>query len=291
MKKTSGESTAGRGKGSGSRYNIRAVERAIKALDLLSGGKAWKLSDLSQELGISTSSGFRLMATLAAHNYVEKDQASGGYRLGLACIELARAFSGTHDIRRIAMPELVKLRDETKETVHLAVLDEMEVVYLDKQHGLHAIGLMSSRIGGRAPAHCTGLGKVLLAFQDPEVVRAHYQDQPLRVYTQRTIDSLEGLDGHLSQVRERGYALDLGEHENEVRCIAAPIFDSSGGVAAAISMSGPASRLGDLDDHEALIERTNQAAAWISRRLGYPMEGRSPSPAVGIAREQEDTAA
>ncbi len=255
--------------GPGRRYNIQAVDRAIKVLELLSQNEVMKLDALSRELGVSTSTTYRLLSTLQSHRYIEKDEPRGGYRLGLACLELARSFAGTSDIRRSALPDLDRLRDETRETVHLAVLDGMEVVYLDKRHGLHPIGLMSSRVGGRSPAHCTGLGKVLLAFEDPPDVDAHFRTRGLHRFTERTLTDVDDLLDHLEAVRERGYALDLGEHEPEVRCVAAPVFDGSGDVVAAISISGPASRLGELDDHRELIERTKRAAQAVSAKLGY----------------------
>lgn len=252
------------------RYNIQAVDRAIKLLELLSENEIMKLDGLSEKLEVSTSTTYRLLSTLQSHRYIQKDEQRGGYRLGLACLELARSFAGTSDIRRAALPDLDRLRDETKETVHLAVLDAMEVVYLDKRHGLHPIGLMSSRVGGRSPAYCTGLGKVLLAFEDPPDVDAHFRTGGLHRFTERTLTDVDDLLDHLEAVRDRGYALDLGEHEPEVRCVAAPVFDGSGDVVAAISISGPASRLGELDDHRELIERTRRAAEAVSAKLGYP---------------------
>ena len=150
-----------------SRYNIRAVDRAVRILSVLSDGRPRTLTELSEAIEINSSTTFRLLATLACSNYVERIEQSGAYRLGLACLELSRAYHESNDIRQSALPELEMLRDDTKETVHLAILDKMEVVYVEKLHGLHAIGLMSSRLGGRSPAYCTGVGKVLLAHTDP----------------------------------------------------------------------------------------------------------------------------
>lgn len=251
------------------RYNIRVLDRAIRILSVLSDGKPRTLTELSEEIAINSSTTFRLLATLAYHNYVERDEQSGEYRLGLACLELARAYHAGSYIRRAALPELERLRRDTRETVHLAVLDNMEVFYLEKLHGLHAVGLMISRVGGRAPAYCTGLGKVLLAYTDPELVRAHFEQTGLQRYTDATIRHVDDLMDHLDIVRQRGYALDQGEHEVEIRCVAAPIFDISGEVVAAISVSGTAGRMEPLETNQALIDRTRQAACTISERLGY----------------------
>ncbi len=253
----------------GRRYNIRVLDRAIRILSVLSDGKPRTLTELSEEIALNSSTTFRLLATLAYHNYVERDEQSGEYRLGLACLKLARAYHADNYIRRAALPELEKLRNDTTETVHLAVLDKMQVFYLEKLHGLHAVGLMSSRVGGYAPAYCTGLGKVLLAYTDPELVRAHFEQTGLHRYSDRTIQSVDELMKHLEQVRRQGYALDQGEHEVEIRCVAAPVFDISGEVVAAISVSGTAGRMEPLETNQALIDRTQQAARTISKSLGY----------------------
>ncbi len=252
-----------------SRYNIRVLSRAMRLLEVLADGKSRKLAELSEAIGISQSTTFRLLATLLSYGFVEKENRSGGYRLGLTCLELARAYYDSNDLRLTALPELEKLRDATGETVHLGILDDMQVVYLEKLHGLHAIGLMTSRVGGRSPAYCTGLGKVLLAWSDHDTVQAHFSKNGLVAYTAHTITDLSDLMQHLSRVRARGYALDHGEHEPEVRCVAAPIFDISGRVVAAISASGPAGRLDPLEKNRDLIDLTVETASSISRRLGY----------------------
>ncbi|MEW6566928.1 MAG: IclR family transcriptional regulator [Chloroflexota bacterium] len=250
-------------------YNIRVLERAVHLLRQLSDGRPRTLTQLSEELGMSSSTTFRLLATLSAHSLVERDRSDGKYRLGLAVLEMARSYFEGNDLRRIALPELERLRDRTGETVHLGILDEMQVVYLEKLHGHHAIGLMSSRVGGRSPAYCTGLGKVLLAHANPERVRRHFEAQGLKRYTPKTLRSVAELMRHLERVRAQGYALDDGEHEPEVRCVAAPVFDLNGEVVAAVSVSGPGPRMDPLESQLQLIEQTQRAARAISVRLGH----------------------
>jgi len=250
------------------RYNIRAVERALSLLSVLSDGKPRTLTELSAELGINSSTAFRMLATLAANNYVERDDRSA-YRLSIGCLELARAYQAGSELRRVALPELERLRDETKETVHLAVIDKMEVVYQEKLHGLHAIGIMSSQVGGRLPAYCTGLGKVLLAHTDLRSVRSYYEKNGLHQFSDATIQSVEAFVAHLQKIHDQGFALDRGEHEAEVRCIAAPIFGISGKVIAAISISGPASRMDPIESQFELIGKTVDSARVISMRLGH----------------------
>ncbi len=252
-----------------SRYNIRAVERALRVLSMLSDGRPRTLTDLSEAIEINNSTTYRLLSTLSFNNYVERDNKTNTYKLGIACLEMAGAYQESSDIRRLALPELEKLRDETKETVHLAVLDKMEVVYLEKLHGLHAIGIMSSQVGGRSPAYCTGLGKILLAYTDPEYVRTYYESAGLHRYSDSTIQNIDTLMDELALTRNRCYAFDSGEHEAEVHCIAAPIFSMKNTVIAAISVSGPASRMKPVEAQTELINKTKEAARVISARLGY----------------------
>ncbi len=257
------------------RYNVRVLDRAIGILTTLSDGEPRTPGQLSEAIELSNSTTFRLLASLAYHNLVQRNEESGRYSLGLACLYLARAYLLSSDLRREALPELEKLRDETTETVHLAVMDQMEVVYLEKLEGLHAVGLMSSRVGGRSPAHSTGLGKVLLAYAPVELVQAHYDAKTLERYSDRTITRLDELLEHLSEVRRQGYALDLGEHETEIRCIAAPVHDLRGEVVAAISVSGTSHRMDSVMDNPDFIDKVLQTARAISARMGCREQDRT----------------
>lgn len=251
------------------RYNIRVVDRTLNLLKLLSDGNPRTLTEISREISISSSTVFRILSTLSSHNFIQKDEKNGEYKLGLAFLEMAGAFFKSVDVRQQALPELEKIRDLTSETIHLGILDQMEVVYLEKFHGLHAIGLMSSRIGGRAPAYCTGLGKVMLAYQDQENVRAYFEARGMKEFTVKTITDVDALIDHLVQIRDQGFSIDDGEHENGVRCVAAPIFDFTGNVVAAISLSGPSERLDPIAQNQKLIEWIREAGAEISKKMGY----------------------
>jgi IclR family acetate operon transcriptional repressor len=253
----------------GDQYNIRVLERAFRVLAVLSDGERRPLQVLSREVGLSTSTTFRLLSTLVRHRYVERDDQTNRYSLGLACLELARSSYLGNEVRRAALPELDKLRNETRETVHLAVLDEMEVVYIEKLEGLQPIGLMGSRVGGHSPAYCTGVGKALLAHLSPEVIKQRFGGRKLKPYTENTITSVEGLLAELTSIRGRGYALDHGEHEAGVCCVAAPVFDMRGDAIAALSVSGPAERLEPIERNRAMIQSATAAAQNISARMGY----------------------
>ncbi len=251
------------------RYNVRALDRAICILNVLADGKPRNLKELSAQIGLNPSTTFRLLSTLNYHNYVARRSPSGEYVLGGACLELARSYYGGNDLRRVALPVLEELRDSTTETVHLATLDRVEVVWLEKLPGLHAIGVMSSAVGGRAPAHCTAVGKAQLAYVDTSTLLRLYGDKTLTRISDNSICDREQLLEQLVQVRQRGFALDWGEYEPEVRCIAAPVFDPDGRAVAAISVSGPAARMEPLEGRSDLLGKTMDAAAVISARLGH----------------------
>ncbi len=251
------------------RYNIRVLDRAFRILELLSDGTPRSLQELSAAIDLSTSTTFRQLATLVEYRYVERDEPTNQYRLGLACLELARAYYDANDLRGVSLPEFERLRNETNETVHLAVLDQMEVVYIEKLQGLHPIGLMGSRVGGRAPAYCTGVGKVLLAHQSPGVVKQYFLKRKLQRFTDTTVITSAALISELASIRDQGYALDHGEHEYQVCCVAAPIFDMKGEVIAGISISGPADRMEPIENNKGIIEKATQTAKSISVKLGY----------------------
>ena len=212
-----------------------------------------------------------MLSTLCYHRYVQRSEMTSQYQLGLACLELAQGYASGDNLRSVALAELEALRDETKETVHLVVLDQMQVVYIEKIPGLHAIGLMSSGVGRQAPAYCTGVGKALLAYQKEDLVREFYQKHGMIRFTNTTAKDLESLIAQLEIIREQGFALDLGEHEDEVRCVAAPIFDRSGSAVAAVSISGPALRMDPIELNLELIQKVKETARLISTQLGYPV--------------------
>lgn len=262
--------------GSGNRYQIRAVERALELLEAFSIAEPeFSLTELSDRLGLNTSTVFRLLATLQGRGYVEHSSENGRYRLGPACLRVGSVYLAQADLRRRLTPLLVALRDECRETVHLATLDRdrMEAVYLEKLEGLLPIGLMGSRVGGRSPAYCTGLGKAMLAHEPPEVVEAFYQACGLRAYTPQTITTLEVLARELAEIRRRGYALDNTEHEPDVKCVAAPVWNHRREVAGAISVSGPAERIEQLIAEEGLIEKVKAVATEASELMGCSKAG------------------
>jgi len=248
-------------------YNIRVIERTIGVLNLLSKKMPQNLTQISSELEMNRSTVFRILKTLESYNFVALDKKSKEYRLGLRCLELAGDYYDKDDLRKIAIDDLTWLRDKTGESVHLGILDKMEVLYIEKLQGLHAIGLMASALGRRSPTYCTGLGKVLIAYEDHNEVRSYFSQCGMKRFTPSTIRSVDELIGQLKIIKKNGYALDLEEHEPEVYCVATPIKNSEGKVVAAISISGPKSRMGNIKGNQELVDIAICAAQRISKKL------------------------
>ena len=252
------------------KYKVRTVERAISILTVFldpGGNGELNLADISRRVGLSQSTSLRLLVSLKSYGLIEHNQSNGKYRLGVTCLTLGDAFLRNNNLRQRSYDFLINLRDQCGETVHLAFLEGEEVVYLDKLAGLHPIGLMSSRAGGRAPAYCTGLGKSILAYLPKAKQHEVFQKTNFVNYTKKTITDKNRLIGELEKVREQGYSIDDEEHEQGAGCIACPIFDHHG-VVAAISISGPAERVLNNQNRDSLIQLVMRTAQEISARLG-----------------------
>lgn len=247
---------------------VQSVERAFRLLELL--GKADNfiaISDLAGQSGLSLGTTHRLLETLIALQYVERDPTSRKYTLGLRVLQLRGAVIGHMNLSIQAMPVMKALMQRVNETVHLAVLNDGEIVYIDRIEGLHTQG-MYTRIGKRAPAHCTALGKIMLAYLPENEWRQIVTDHGLPAFTSHTITSADALAVELHKAREHGFVFDNEEVEIGIRCIAAPLRDYSGAVVAALSISGPIGRMRPNRDAE-LSEAACWASQLISTKLGY----------------------
>ena len=209
------------------------------------GGSGLTLEELSKSSGIPKSSLHRTLGALKHRGFASQNEDSGRYFLGNQMLRIAFGFHDHMDVRALVRPLLVRLRDEFNETVHMGVLDGTHVVYLDKVESSHPLK-MTSVIGGRNPAHCTGLGKALLAWAYPsdEAARLwHRASGPFTRRTRNSITSERRFVEEMAAVRSRGYALDLEESEYGVRCVGVPVFIGQPAPAAAISLATPAERL------------------------------------------------
>lgn len=248
---------------------VQAVDRALAILETLAReGSPMMLSAISAELKLNISTVHRLLNALAAHGLVEQEPYQGRYRLGIRAFEIGNRALYSLDIRSIARPALHQLVDDFNETANLAILDKYEVVYIDQVESSNIIKMLA-RPGTRAPAYCTGAGKVLLAYLSEKQLNIFFNEVPLYPYTATTIIDPVHLREELQQIRRQGFALDHGEREEGVRCVAAPVFNHENRVIAAVSVAGPANRMPPDMMAGKLATAVVQVALQIGRHLGY----------------------
>jgi IclR family transcriptional regulator, KDG regulon repressor len=246
---------------------LSSVAAAIKLLNAFSEDETeFGISDLAKRLGLAKSTVHRLATTLVADRLLEQDPLSGKYRLGIALFRLGALVRRRMDVSNEARPFLFDLRKKTNETVHLAILDGTEIMYVYYLESTQAIR-MRSDLGGRKPAYCTAEGQAILAFGPSDVVERAVK-RGLRARTPQTITDVNKLLKALQLVRQRGYAMDDEESEIGMRCIAAPIRNDSGEVVAAVGVAGPVSRL-TKKTLSSFAPHVVAAAASISVRLGH----------------------
>ncbi|MGP4069511.1 IclR family transcriptional regulator [Halobacillus sp. B29] len=254
--------------GERSAATVQSVDRALSILQLLQdNSEGMGVTEIAHRLGVAKSTVHRLLASLKQKGYVKQDEMLEKYRLGLKLLELGETVSENIDIRTTANPYLVKLAQETGETIHLGIREETEVIYVDKVERYAPIRMYSS-VGKRAPLYCTGIGKALLAFVSSKVQDHLMSILTLKEYTPYTITDKDVLKNHLEHIRKHGYSIDNEEHERGIRCAAAPIWNHRGEAIAAISVAGSTSRMTE-EKVESCTDSLLRTSLEISRRLGY----------------------
>jgi DNA-binding IclR family transcriptional regulator len=239
----------------------QSVERALLLLDELGTGPK-RLGALADTLGVHKSTALRILQTLERYGYVRRNGDAPDFALGLHLVELSGSLLESLELRQVASAPLKRLSKLTGETVHLAIRDRAEVVYVDKVESSHPVR-MYSRVGGHAPAYCTGVGKVLLAYTRPE----DWPKMELRRFTANTITTRAGLLAAAKEIVARGWGRDEQEHEESIRCVAAPVIGADGEIVAAVSVSVPTSRL-SAAQLEAEVPLLLETTSEITRGLG-----------------------
>jgi DNA-binding IclR family transcriptional regulator len=241
-----------------------SVERVAVTLEVLAGSpEGVGVTTVARVLGVHKATASRLLGTLALRGLVERDPTSRLYRLGARLVSIAGGAVHRLPIVSQARSELEQLTALTSETSNLAVLDRFHVVYVD-QVTPHESVVMASWVGRRSPAHASSSGKVLLAFGD-ERVRREVLSRPLEALTPRTVTDPSRLGALLVETRRRGWARSVGELEDGLVTIAAPVL-SEGRALAAVSVSGPTFRI-SARDHAQLTRHVVDAAAAIGHRV------------------------
>ncbi len=223
--------------------STRSLSRGLQIIDILAESRdGLPLTQIARKASLSKSSTHRLLQTLVQEDLVTQDGDSSHYRLSLKLLWLAIRLIDGLSLDQMVRPLLEDLAHATRETVHMALLDGNMAVYVEKIDSPNSIR-MYSRVGKRVPLHCTGLGKAILAYLPKERVHEIVAIEGLPRRTANTITEPKPLFEHLATIRSRGYALDEEEHEEGIRCIAAPLFDRQNQVVGALSITALAFRV------------------------------------------------
>lgn len=245
--------------------SIQSVGRAIQILQCFDNYEELGVTEISRIMNLHKSTAFGLISTLEAYQLLEKNKDTGKYRLGLELFRLGTKVNS--NLRKLALPYLEKLVGLYGETVNLVIIEDTSVIYLEKIESSHSMRICTM-VGGRLPVYCTAVGKSILANLPENEAEAILERMDYKRFTANTICSKEKLKEYLKVAKLKGYAEESEEFEIGLSCVAAPIFNHFGRAFAAISVSGPVSRMTDELRNRigaSLVEFTQE----ISRKIGY----------------------
>ncbi|UOQ59178.1 IclR family transcriptional regulator [Leucobacter rhizosphaerae] len=248
----------------------QSLEKAVDILEYIAAAPrpGVTLAECTGILGFSKATTQRMLLTLARRNLLHFDEELGVYSLGMLTAKLGSEYLSRLDTRKAALPVLRDLVTESGETAHLGVLSGTDVVYIELVDSPQPIRIFS-KVGDSIPAYATAIGKAILA-QLPSDVRQEHLPEVLSGRTSRTITTFEALHLDLAQTRERGYAIDNGENRDGIRGFAAPIYDFTGSVCAALSLAGPTARIDSEETEQRFGAMVGRAARRVSQVLGAP---------------------
>ncbi len=246
---------------------LHTIEKASQVLSLYDRDHTeWGVRQVAERLGLAKSSAHDLLTSLAEVGFLSKTD-EGRYQLGWRLVVLSETLLATTELRCEARPIMEEIAGQYQETIHLAILDDTKVVYIDKLEGKQAVRVDITSLGTRLYAHCSAVGKVLLAFRPVEDVRRIIALEGLPSFTPNTITSLEALEQELQKIRKQGYAYDQEEILSDLCCVGAPVRNYTGHVIAALSMSVPTYR---FQRSEAIFRKAIiSASRTIAEKLGY----------------------
>jgi len=255
-------------------YDITALQRGLRLLHLFSeaprGLTAKQVASLSL-LPVSTV--HRFLANLVTAGFLNRD-GEGTHSLGIACFSIGQAAVGQLDIRRLSLPYLRELNQQTRETIHLTVRHGLSAVYVEKLDSPEPLRI-HSRIGAAVPLYCTAVGKVMLAYMPEDEQQRILPDLNIQRQTPNSVGNLQELKTELYRVRKNGYACDLEENERHIRCVAAPIWDHTGSVQSSLSITAPTVRM-PVARLRQLAPMIQRAGLQVSAELGYQANVRIP---------------
>ena len=244
--------------------SIQVLERMFSLIDVLATKDSLSsLKDISEQTGLHPSTAHRILNDLVCGRYVDRPE-PGQYRLGMRLLELGNFVKGRLNVRDAALKPMRDLHQLTQQPVNLSVRQGDEIVYIERAYSERSGMQVVRAIGGRTPLHLTSVGKLFLAADDPNRVRAYATKTGLSGHTKNSITQLNALETELAKARQHGLARDNEELELGVRCMAAGIYDDQAKLIAGLSISAPADRL-----DEAWLPKLQATALQISETLGF----------------------
>lgn len=251
-----------------SNYIIQSVAHALDVVEQFCGeADELGVTELSKRLKLHKNNVFRLLATLESRGYIEQNRATENYRLGIRCLQLGQSYVAHMGLLRQARPIMADLVRQVRESVYVAVLRRNALVPVEVLEADRPVR-MTSPLGEPLPLHCTAAGKAFLAFEPDDDLKAFLPDG-LSKFTERTITERSALQQQLRSVASSGYAIDTGEHVEDLRAVAVPIRDYTRTVVGTLAVAGPAYRLQIERLEKELAPLVLKAGRELSSRLGF----------------------
>jgi IclR family KDG regulon transcriptional repressor len=254
--------------------SVAAVLKVFAILQALAERSEIGISELSVRLAMPKATVYRFLQTMKTLGYVRQEPDTERYGMTMRMFELGAKALGTPDLVELAKSHMQQLSEATGETVHLGMLIDSEIIYVHKVDSRHMLG-MYSRVGRRAPLHCTAIGKVLMAWEAPARRERILQGCDFKRFREKTITSREAFEAELQRTLAQGYGQDREEFDDHIRCTAIPIFDRHNQVVAGLSVSFPTFRY-DVAREPELVGMLRDASREISRQMGctvFPLDG------------------
>ncbi len=259
--------------------SVAAVLKVFAILQSLADRNESGVSELSMRLAMPKATVYRFLQTMRSLGYVQQESDTERYSLTMKMFELGAKAPQNPDLVALAAPHMRALSDKTGETIHLGMLIDSEIIYVHKVDSRHMLG-MYSKVGRRAPIHCTAIGKVLLAWES-EAHRAHLlQGMDFQKFREKTITTPEDFARELERTREQGFGEDREEFDDHIRCLGLPIFDRLNQPVAGMSISFPTFRYDEARQPD-IVAMLHAVCRDISRQIGcthFPLDGTSTSP-------------
>jgi len=252
------------------RYSVHSLELGLRILESFERDAIdeMSLSEMARRVGVSRSSAFRLVHTLQRLGYLEREEETKNYRLGARVMSLGYSFLASKDIAELARPGLQRLRNATRCSTHLGILDGDQVIYIARFAAHKPVSAMIA-VGARVPAHATTMGRIMLAHKPEAYIHEHFSGRPLAKFSDSTPASVDALLALLDADRRRGYVISHSSFEAGIASIAAPLFGAKGEVAGAINVSTPENAIDVVEFDTSVCAALRAAARRISELSGY----------------------